>query len=65
MAGLIDHMMESLEVDQLTWAEADEALYYIDMHLDHDGDLAEVIRLFDLKSKILQHLAQLEIRGAH
>ncbi|WP_146153643.1 hypothetical protein [Adhaeribacter arboris] len=51
--------MESLEVDQLTLAEADEALFYIDLHLDQDSDIAEVIQLFQVKSKILDHLTQL------
>jgi len=60
MAGLIDYIMESLAVDQLTLAEAEEALYYIDLHLDQDGDIREVMQLFDLKSKILQRITDLE-----
>ena len=60
MAGLIDHIMESLQVDSLTRAEAEEALFYIDLHLDQDGNMAEVIQLFELKSKILDHLTELE-----
>ncbi len=60
MTGLIDYIVENLEVDQLTLAEADEALFYIDLHLDQDGEIREVIKLFNLKSKILQHVTLLE-----
>ncbi|RDC58806.1 hypothetical protein [Adhaeribacter pallidiroseus] len=62
MTGLIDYIVESIEVDQLTLGEVDEALFYIDLHLDQDGDISEVIHLFHLKSKLLDHLTQLEKR---
>lgn len=60
MVRLFDSMMESLKVDQLTLTEADEALFYIDLHLDQDGDIRGVMRLFDVKSKILEHISHLE-----
>ena len=59
MVRLFDSMIESLQVDQLTLVEADEALFYIDLHLDQDGDIREVIELINLKSKILQHITHL------
>ena len=61
MAGLIDYIIGNLEVDQLTLAEADEAIFYIDLHLDQSDNIPEVIKLFHLKSKILQHLTYLEM----
>lgn len=60
MAVTIDHILEGFAVNQLTWAEAEEALFYIDLHLDQDGDISEVIHLFEVKSQILDHLTQLE-----
>lgn len=60
MKGIIDYFMESREVDTLTLAEAEEALFHIDLHLDQNRDILEVIKLVNLKSKILRHMTWLE-----
>ncbi|QMU28350.1 hypothetical protein [Adhaeribacter radiodurans] len=59
MARLLKHIIDNLDVEKLSVEEAKKALFYIDFHLDSEGNFQTVMRFMKMKDEIEKRLIYL------
>ncbi|MDB5263996.1 MAG: hypothetical protein JWQ14_3279 [Adhaeribacter sp.] len=60
MSGLINYIINNIEIKSLTRQKAQEVTFYINVLMEQETNVEEIIKLSKIKNDVLGHLVLLE-----